>query len=138
MMEDGNSQISDKAAYTPTAESLSAHTAPDWFRDAKFGIFIHWGPCSIPAFAPHKTAIDQLDSADEKQGFANTPYAEWYQNTMLFEDSATAAYHRETYGDDYSYERFGEAFNAALEGWDPVSWAQLFKQSGARYVVLVT
>ena len=53
MIEDGTPQMGDKAAYAPTAESLSAHTAPDWFRDAKFGIFIHWGPYSIPAFAPH-------------------------------------------------------------------------------------
>ena len=138
MIEDGTPQMGDKAAYAPTAESLSAHTAPDWFRDAKFGIFIHWGPYSIPAFAPHKTAMDQLGDAGGEVSFAATPYSEWYQNTMLFEDGATAAYHRETYGDDYSYERFGEAFNAALEGWDPVSWAQLFRRSGARYVVLVT
>jgi alpha-L-fucosidase len=130
--------MSDKALYTPTAASLQEHGAPDWFLDAKFGIFIHWGPYSIPAFAPHKTAIDKLDTTDEKQGFANTPYAAWYQNTMLFEDGETAQYHADTYGADYSYDRFGEAFNAALEAWDPVSWAQLFKRSGAGYVVLVT
>ena len=130
--------MSDKALYQPTAESLSSHEVPDWFLDAKFGIFIHWGPYSIPAFAPHKLAIDKIDPADEKQGFANTPYAAWYQNTMLFEDGATARYHAETYGADYPYERFGEAFNASLSGWDPVAWAQLFRRSGAGYVVLVT
>jgi alpha-L-fucosidase len=130
--------MSDKAVYQPTAESLSEHQVPDWFLDAKFGIFIHWGPYSIPAFAPHKLAIDKIDPADEKQGFANTPYAAWYQNTMLFEDGPTAQYHAETYGADYPYERFGEAFNAALVDWDPVAWAQLFRRSGAGYVVLVT
>ncbi|WP_233346282.1 alpha-L-fucosidase, partial [Hyphomonas pacifica] len=67
--------------YLPTVESLQAHEAPDWFRDAKFGIFIHWGPYSIPAFAPHAKTI--IDAGDEKDGFANTPYAAWYQNTML-------------------------------------------------------
>ena len=130
--------MSDKSRYAPTAESLQAHTAPDWFLDAKFGIFIHWGPYSIPAFAPHKRSITDVGTASERDGFANTPYAAWYRNTMLFEDGETAKYHAETYGADYPYERFGEAFNAALEAWDPVSWAQLFKRSGAGYVVLVT
>lgn len=124
--------------FKPTAESLSQHDVPEWFKDAKFGIFIHWGPAAIPAFAPHQMQIDQLDTTDEKAGFANTPYADWYQNTMLFEDSPTAKFHRETYGEDYAYENFGAAFNEALDAWDPASWAKLFKQSGARYVVLVT
>ena len=129
-----------EAQYDASVESLQAHEAPDWFLDAKFGIFIHWGPYSIPGFAPHKTSMDQLQdtSEGEAKAFSLTPYAEWYQNTMQFEDSPTAVYHRETYGADYSYDHFGTAFNDALEDWDPVSWARLFKASGARYVVLVT
>tara|TARA_R110002051_G_scaffold866_3_gene4141 strand:- start:789 stop:2255 length:1467 start_codon:yes stop_codon:yes gene_type:complete len=133
-----NTVAAKTTKYSATAESLSSHEAPEWFRDAKFGIFIHWGPYSIPAFAPKHSQIDELDASDERHGFANTPYAAWYQNTMLFEESPTAAYHRETFGDDYSYDHFGQAFNDALEAWDPVSWARLFKSSGARYVVLVT
>ena len=128
----------NKKTYSPTLESLRQHEAPEWFRDAKFGIFIHWGPAAIPAFAPHQFQIDELGTGDEKSGFALTPYADWYRNTMLFEDSPTAKFHRETYGDDYSYDNFGAAFNESLEAWDPASWAALFKQSGARYVVLVT
>ena len=120
-----------KGQFKPTAESLSQHEVPEWFKDAKFGIFIHWGPAAIPAFAPHKVQIDQLDTTDEKAGFANTPYADWYQNTMMFEGSATANFHRETYGEDYSYDNFGAAFNEALDAWDPASWAKTFKQSGA-------
>ena len=124
--------------YEASADSLAPHAVPDWFLDAKFGIFIHWGPYSIPAFAPHKRSIAEVGTGSERDGFASTPYAEWYQNTMLFEDGETARYHAQTYGADYPYERFGEAFNAALEAWDPVSWARLFKRSGAGYVVLVT
>lgn len=131
--------MSDKVqTYEPTAESLQQHEAPEWFRDAKFGIFIHWGPYSVPAFAPPHAQIDELVTTDEKQGFANTPYAAWYQNTMMFEDSPTANHHKETYGEDFSYDQFGEAFNASLDAWDPQAWAKLFKASGARYVVLVS
>lgn len=124
--------------YEASADSLAPHAVPDWFLDAKFGIFIHWGPYSIPAFAPHKRSIAEVGTGSERDGFASTPYAAWYQNTMLFEEGETARYHAQTYGADYPYERFGEAFNAALEAWDPVSWARLFKRSGAGYVVLVT
>lgn len=124
--------------YEASVESLSAHEVPDWFLDAKFGIFIHWGPYSIPAFAPHARPMDELVASGEQAMFANAPYSEWYLNTMLFEDGETAKFHAETYGADYPYERFGEAFNAALDDWDPVSWAKLFKRSGAGYVVLVT
>ena len=124
--------------YTASADSLQQHRVPGWFRDAKFGIFIHWGPYSIPAFAPHHAQIGDVSGSGATQTFADVPYAEWYLNTMKFEDGATAAFHRETYGEDYSYDRFGEAFNASLENWDPVVWAKLFKRSGARYVVLVT
>ncbi|WP_341197893.1 alpha-L-fucosidase [Hyphomonas chukchiensis] len=129
---------SRKSDYAATEASLSAHTVPDWFRDSKFGIFIHWGPYSIPAFAPLQHERPDGSGDNVMQAFKYNPYAEWYLNTMKFEDGPTAQFHRETYGEDYSYDHFGEAFNASLENWDPVAWARLFKQSGARYVVLVT
>ncbi len=138
MRDESSPGANPKQAYEPSAESLSSHEVPDWFLDAKFGVFIHWGPYSIPAFAPHKVSMGEMGEAEQAASFAETPYAEWYQNTMLFEDGATARYHAETYGADYAYERFGEAFNASLSGWDPVAWARLFRRSGAGYVVLVT
>jgi alpha-L-fucosidase len=106
--------VPESTRYSPTAVSLQSHDAPDWFLDSKFGIFIHWGPYSIPAFAPHKRSIADVTAGTERDGFANTPYAAWYQNTMQFEGGATAKYHAETFGPDYPYERFGEAFNASL------------------------
>ncbi|MBU1287044.1 MAG: alpha-L-fucosidase [Alphaproteobacteria bacterium] len=126
------------SAYTATQDSLIGHPVPDWFRDAKFGIFIHWGPYSIPAFAPHQPEKSEGSADNVMQAFKYNPYAEWYLNTMKFEDGPTAQFHRETYGADYSYDHFGDAFNASLENWDPVAWAKLFKRSGARYVVLVS
>ena len=125
-------------SYVASAESLQQHPVPDWFLDAKFGIFIHWGPYSIPAFAPHHAQISELSGSDASQTFADVPYSEWYLNTMKFPDGATAAFHRETYGEDYSYDHFGAAFNESLVNWDPVTWAKHFRRSGARYVVLVT
>jgi len=126
------------SAYTATQDSLIAHPVPDWFRDAKFGIFIHWGPYSIPAFAPHQPEKSEGSGDNVMQAFKYNPYAEWYLNTLKFADGPTAQFHRETYGADYSYDNFGGAFNASLETWDPVAWAKLFKRSGARYVVLVS
>ena len=127
-----------KSDYAATEASLSTHAVPEWFRDSKFGIFIHWGPYSIPAFAPLQQDKPDGPADNIMQGFKYNPYAEWYLNTMKFEDGPTAQFHRETYGEDYSYDNFGEAFNASLENWDPVAWAKLFKTSGARYIVLVS
>lgn len=122
--------------YQPTEASLDTHQTPEWFKDAKFGIFIHWGPYSIPAFAPDGKVPGE--AMGEENAFAYNPYAEWYLNSMKFENSPTARFHAETYGEDYSYDNFGAAFNASLDNWDPDEWAALFKASGARYVVLVT
>ncbi|MEM6414397.1 MAG: alpha-L-fucosidase [Pseudomonadota bacterium] len=121
------------SAFLPTEKSLDTHTTPQWFKDAKFGIFIHWGPYSIPAFAPTED-----NGLSEKFGYGFNPYAEWYWHSMKFEGAPTAEYHRKTYGADYPYERFGEAFNDSLDDWNPDEWARLFKRSGARYVVLGT
>ncbi len=121
--------------FEPTRESLQAHRAPAWFKDAKFGVFIHWGPYSVPAFAPGSDAGEVGSPMD---GFRLNPYAEWYLNTMQFEDSPTAEFHRSSYGEGASYDDFGAAFNESLVGWNPDEWARVFKKSGARYVVLVT
>lgn len=84
--------------------------APDWFRDAKFGIFIHWGPYSVPAYEN-----------------------EWYSRNMYTRGLKQNEYHEATYGSlhDFGYKDFypmmkGERFN-------PEEWAALVKRSGARY-----
>ncbi|WUW20000.1 alpha-L-fucosidase [Streptomyces sp. NBC_01463] len=105
--------------YTPTDASLSAHQAPYWFQDAKFGIFIHWGVYSVPAWAP-----------------VGTQYAEWYWNQMQDPGNPTYAHHRDTYGESFAYDDFIPRFRA--EHFDPRSWVELFRDAGAQYHVLTS
>ena len=94
--------------------SLASFRLPEWFRAAKFGIFIHWGPYSVPAFAN-----------------------EWYSRNMYIQGSPEYAHHIKTYGPhrDFGYKDFIPLFTA--EKFDPAEWADLFKKAGARYAVPV-
>ncbi|WP_436924139.1 alpha-L-fucosidase [Halosimplex amylolyticum] len=111
--------------YEPTWASLDAHPVPEWYHDAKLGIFIHWGAYSVPAWAPTDAEITASDGS---------PYAEWYPYYMYAEGSETREYHRERYGEDVEYDDFVDQWDA--ENWDPERWADLFADVGARYVVL--
>jgi alpha-L-fucosidase len=111
--------------YQPTWKSLDRHEIPDWFHDAKLGIFIHWGVYSVPAWAPSEADID---------GENASPYAEWYPCYMYEEESPTQDYHHRQYGADVEYADFIDDFTA--ENWDPDEWADLFADVGANYVVL--
>jgi alpha-L-fucosidase len=115
--------------YEPAPESLARHAVLDWYHDAKFGIFIHWGPYSVPAWAP-KTFVE----AD----FENNSYAEWYWNTISIEGSPSRQHHLKTYGEGFPYDNFIPEFREATRAWDPEVWASLFERAGARYVVLTT
>ncbi len=106
-----------------------------WFDDAKLGIFVHWGLYSVPAWAP---PTGELNSVDWSKWFANNPYAEWYLNTLRIKGSPTYKHHIETYGANYDYYRFAEAFNESTKKWRPEEWAATFQKAGARYVVLTT
>lgn len=105
---------------------------PDWFRDAKLGIFIHWGLYSVPAWAE---PTGELGAVDEATWFRHNPYAEWYWNTIRFPDSPARAHHTATYG-DAPYDDFLDAWDA--RDFDPKEWAALFARTGARYVVPTT
>jgi alpha-L-fucosidase len=106
-------------AYQVTDASLATHQAPDWFRAAKFGIFIHWGVYSVPAWAP-----------------VGKEYAEWYWQHMNDPNDPTYDYHRQTYGEDFDYDDFIPRFTAAR--FDPRDWLRLFQRAGARYFVLTS
>ncbi len=109
--------------YKPTWESIDQRPIPAWFDDAKFGIFIHWGVYSVPAFAdPHA------------QG--GQAYAEWYWNHMQDKNGPTWKFHLLHYGENFKYQDFAGQFKA--EVFDPDAWAELFARSGARYVVLTS
>lgn len=117
--------------------SLRQHVVPEWFEDAKFGIFIHWGLFSIPAFAAKLGHISDAFAEEYDRGVVMTPYTEWYDNALRVEGSPSAEHHEAQY-DGRPYEDFKEPFSAGLERWDPASWSQMFRRAGARYVVLVT
>ena len=102
------------AKYEPSWESLRQYTVPDWYQDAKFGIFIHWGLYSVPAFG-----------------------SEWYPRNMYREGSPEFKHHVETYGPQskFGYKDFIPLFKA--DKFDPAAWAELFRKAGAKYVVPV-
>ncbi len=104
--------------YQPDWKSLDKKPVPEWYKDAKFGIFIHWGVYSVPAYS--------------KVG----GYSEWYQHKLKSDStSPTARYHRKVYGNQ-SYYDLAKYFKAEL--FDPDAWAKLFEKSGAKYVALTS
>jgi alpha-L-fucosidase len=116
---------------------MTDRALPRWFDDAKFGIFVHWTAAAVPAFAPVGPSPFEL-AADQGQeaAFAQSPYVEWYQNSLAIEGSPVRRHHAATYG-DLPYDAFVSEFLAGHRGWNPHSWADLFGRAGARYVVLV-
>lgn len=132
--------MSSHLQYLPNRKSIDTHQLPDWFKGAKLGIFIHWGLYSVPAFAP--TEFGDIHEIISKHGFkfhfAHNPYAEWYQNSLRINAEPYRSYHLNNFGKDFKYEDFAEIFNESIKKWDPNSWADLFKEIGARYVVLTT
>lgn len=128
------------AQYTPTNESISTHPLPNWYQDAKLGIFIHWGLYSLPGWA--KGTELTLEETLQKDGaltwFSNNPYAEWYLNSLKIEGSSTQQYHEKTYGENFSYVDFVPEFNEAISNWDPTEMARFFADIGANYVVLTS
>lgn len=100
--------------YEADWNSLKQFTVPEWYQDGKFGIFIHWGLYSVPAFGN-----------------------EWYPRNMYQQGTKEFEHHVAAWGpqDRFGYKDFIPLFKA--DKYDPAYWARLFKQSGARYVVPV-
>lgn len=101
--------------FHPTWESIAEnYQIPEWFKDAKFGIFIHWGPYSVPAYGN-----------------------EWYPRNMYLEGHDVYNHHRETWGaqDTFGYKDFIPLFTA--EKFNAEEWIEIFKRSGAKYIVPV-
>ena len=101
--------------FQPDWTNIASHYKfPEWYRDGKFGIFIHWGVYSVPAFG-----------------------SEWYSRNMYQQGSPEYEHHIKTYGKhtEFGYKDFIPLFKA--EKFNADEWAELFKKSGARYVVPV-
>lgn len=100
--------------YEATWQSLTQTSVPDWYLDGKFGIFIHWGLYSVPAFGN-----------------------EWYPRNMYLQGTPEYEHHLKTYGapNQFGYKDFIPLFKA--EKYDPAAWADLFQRAGARFVAPV-
>ncbi|MBU3706369.1 MAG: alpha-L-fucosidase [Mycobacterium sp.] len=125
--------------YEPSWESVGSHPLPDWYDDAKLGIFLHWGLYSVPGWAPQVPDIQEL-LRDEgpAQMLRNNPYAEWYLNSSRLEGSPTWRHQRDTYGPDATYDDFIAAFDDGTAGADMDGIAAACRDAGAGYVVLTT
>ena len=123
------------ASHAPAPREIWAdlqRPTPDWLQRAKLGIFIHWGAYAVPSWAEPSGA---LGTVDDHEWFAHNAYAEWYGNTMRIPDSPTAMRHAEVYG-NAPYDDFLDAWTASK--FDPDSWAALFAEAGASFVVPTT
>lgn len=107
-------RVGQGGPYTSDWETLKKYSEPEWYKDAKFGIFIHWGVYSVPAFG-----------------------SEWYPRNMYMEGSRESKHQVVMYGPltKFGYKDFIPMFKAA--SYDPQAWARLFAESGAKYVVPV-
>lgn len=107
-------QVIASGPYRDDWASLSQYPIPEWYQNAKFGIFIHWGVYSVPAFG-----------------------SEWYPRLMYMEGTKEFEHHVKTYGPqkEFGYKDFIPMFKA--EKFDPKEWVALFKESGAKYVMPV-
>jgi alpha-L-fucosidase len=97
--------------FAPTLESLGEFVCPDWFRDAKLGIWSHWGPQSVPM------------------------YGDWYARNMYIEGSDQYRYHVRRYGhpSEFGYKDLVRLWKA--ENFDPDGLMDLYVRAGARYFV---
>lgn len=102
----------------PTWESIEQRGYPEWFGKAKLGIFIHWGLYSVPAWTG-------------KEGYSEWVYKGWRSGKSVAVDFA-----KNVYGKDFKYEDFRPMFKAEL--FSPEEWASLFKEAGAKYVILTS
>ncbi|MBO5069361.1 MAG: alpha-L-fucosidase, partial [Roseburia sp.] len=107
-------EVIARGPFDATWESLMQFEPPKWYRNAKFGIFIHWGVYSVPAY----------DN-------------EWYPRNMYIQGSKAYEHHIKTYGPqkDFGYKDFIPMFKA--EKFDAKKWVKLFEEAGAKYVVPV-
>ena len=106
--------VISKGVYKDNWESLAFHKVPDWYRNSKLGIFIHWGVYSVPAHGN-----------------------EWYPRWMYKKGNAINEWHTKTYGPlkEFGYKDFVPMFKA--EKYNAEKWAELFKEAGAGFVMPV-
>jgi len=108
-----------KAEYTADWESLAKHPCAEWFKDAKFGIFVHWGPYSVPAYAP-------LD---------RDRYAEHFHRSLA---AGKAGFKEQLESHHPGKSYYDLAAEMTALDFDADKWAKVFKRAGAKYAVLTS
>jgi alpha-L-fucosidase len=101
-------------AFKPDWPSLHAHRDPEWFRDAKFGIYTHWGPVTVGC-------------EDAPQG------GEWYGREMYLTNNPIFAWHRQRFGDQHTFGYKDVIPRFTAPKFDPQKWADLFARAGAKF-----
>ena len=107
-------EVISRGPYSDDWNSLCRHRTPEWYMDAKVGVFVHWGVFSVPAFG-----------------------SEWYSRHMYDPAHEEFEHHRKTYGDqkNFGYKDFIPMFKG--EKFDAGEWVSLFRDAGVRYVMPV-
>ena len=105
-------EVNEQGKYKPDWQSLSEYPVPKWYKEAKFGIFIHWGIYSVPAF-----------------------FSEWYSRMMYWKGNPTHWHHLRKYGKAFNYRDFIPMFKA--EKFNADEWARFIKASGAKFAMPV-
>ncbi len=100
--------IKAECRYEPNWDSIDSRPLPSWYDEAKFGIFIHWGVFSVPSFG-----------------------SEWFWERWKGSKSKNyVEFMKKNYRPDFTYADFASQFTA--EFYDPVKWAKLFQDAGAK------
>jgi len=107
-------RVTEKGKYKADWDSMKNIFVPEWYRNAKFGIFLHWGLYSVPAFNN-----------------------EWYSRNMYIKDSDEYNHHIKTHGEhkNFGFKDFIPLFKA--EKFNAAEWLDLFSEAGARYIMPV-
>lgn len=106
-----NGVIAD-GKYKDNWESLSVYPQPKWYKEAKFGAFIHWGAYAVPAY-----------------------FSEWYIRLMHYKCNPAYWHHNRKYGKDYPYSKFIDEFTAPK--FNAEEWVKLMKSAGMKYIMPV-
>lgn len=114
----GFAAMSQDAPVEETWESLRSRPYPQWFRDAKLGVFIHWGVYSVPSYGGPES------------------YAEWYLRGLQAGAQNRIDFMKKYWGEDFEYKDFAPLLKAEL--FDADEWAEIFENAGAKYIILVS
>ena len=112
-------KTNNNGRWKPTPESIDSHQAPEWFKDAKFGMAIDWGPWSLASWAPKK----------EKGAM----YPDWYEMRMYVNSPILTKYHEKNWGKDFERDDFIPLFTA--REYNPEMLVELAVEAGVKYIL---